>query len=92
MKEQRVTLWCKVLGRLVEAVLVESRASPTIPGVPEGWTVRECLDKDEGCFGKGCPFTMDGGETPFGEVGELPDLLFETFDPLAEPGFEGEWD
>ncbi len=93
MEEQRVTLWCKVLGKLVEASLVRSRiAQQAILGVPEGWRVADCLDKDVECFGKGCPFTTDGGDSPFGEVGELPEHPPEVFDPLADPGFEGEWD
>ncbi len=90
MQEQRVTLWCKVLGRLVEVVIARNHhAQPPVPGVPEGWKVTECLEKDTPCFGKGCPFTTDGGESPFGEAGELPDLSSESFDPLAEPGSEG---
>ena len=92
MEGQRVALWCKVLGKLVEVVLVRGRTvQPAVPGVSEGWRVMECLDKDTACFGKGCPFTTDGGETPFGEVGELPDLRPERRDPSADPGFEGEW-
>ena len=89
---QRATLWCKMLGKLVEASLVRARTGQAaIPGVPEGWGVAECLDKDVECFGRGCPFTTDGGEVPFGEIGELPDHPSESGDPMAEPGFEGEW-
>jgi len=88
---QHATLWCKVLGRVVEGILVEANQAPPTPGVPGGWRVAECLDKDAGCFGKGCPFTTDGGELPFGEVGESVDLPLEALDPLAEPSFEGEW-
>jgi hypothetical protein len=69
MEEQRVALWCKVLGKLVEASLRRGRTGePAVPGVPDGWRVAACLDKDTECFGRGCPFTTDGGESPFGEV------------------------
>lgn len=92
MEEPRVTLWCKVLGKLVEVVIVKGRAAqPTAPGLPEGWKVSECVDKDVECFGRGCPFTTDGGDSPFGDIGELPELSPERVDPMAEPGFEGEW-
>ena len=82
METQRVTLWCKVLGRLVEVVLVRDPHASPMPGAPAGWRVQDCLDRDADCFGKGCPFTMDGGEVPFGEVGELPDLPPEQFDSI----------
>ena len=82
MDEQRVTLWCRVLGKQVETVLVRSPSTqPPIPGVPVGWTVRDCLDKDVECFGKGCPFTTDGGEVPFGEPWERPDPTSEETQP-----------
>ena len=91
MDEQRVTLWCKLFGKLVEAVIVQGHSASPSPGVPPGWRVRECLDKDVECFGKGCRFTTDAVDSPFGEVGELPEGASESVDPLAEPGFEGEW-
>ena len=92
MQEQRVTLWCKVLGKLVEVSLMRTgQVRHAIPGVSEGWGVADCLDKDVECFGKGCPFTTDGGEVPFGEIGEMSGQSSESFDPMAEPGFEGEW-
>jgi len=92
MQEQRVTLWCKMLGKLVEVSLIRTiQAHHAIPEVPEGWQVADCLDKDVKCYGKGCPFTTDGGDSPFGEISELPELSPERVDPMAEPGFEGEW-
>lgn len=91
MDARRVTLWCKVLGKLVEAVIVRHPNARPVPGVPEGWLVKECLDRDTECFGKGCPFTTDGGDSPFGEVGERLDLPLESLDPFADPSFEGEW-
>jgi hypothetical protein len=93
MESRRSALWCKVLGKDVMTILQPAgRGREQWPGVPAGWTVKECLDKDVECFGKGCPFTMDGGESPFGRPEEPPDHVEEPFDPLAEPGFEGEWD
>ena len=92
MERQCMTLWCKLLGTLVEAVLVrDDAAGAAVPGVPSGWKAVDCLGRDAGCFGKGCPFTTDGGDSPFGEVGEFPERTPEACDPLAEPGFEGEW-
>ena len=89
---QRATLWCKMLGKLVEASLVRARTGQAaIPGAPEGWGVAECLDKDVECFGRGCLFTTDGGESPFGEMGESVDLPPEALDPPAKPGFERGW-
>ena len=89
MEEQRATLWCKLLGKVVEVVMVQEHSTSPSPGVPPGWRVRECLDKDVECFGKGCRFTTDAADSPFGEVGELPEGSSASFDPLAEPGVEG---
>ena len=88
-----MTLWCKILGKLVEVTLVTGRTGRSaVPGVPDGWRVAECLDKDVECFGKGCPFTTDGMDSPFGEAGQFPDAPLESFDPSTDPLFEGEWD
>lgn len=66
-----LTLWCKVLGKQVKVTLAETgRKTDPAPGLPEGWAVQECLDKDTECFGKDCPFTTDGGQWPFGESEE----------------------
>ncbi len=93
MDARRVTVWCKVLGKLVEVQIAHDAAGVrAVPGVPPGWSVCACLDKDVECFGTGCPFTTDGGECPFGEVGERPERGPEPFDPFAGPSFEGEWD
>jgi hypothetical protein len=70
-EERHAAVWCKVLGKIVEVTLVRSHAGQMRePGVPEGWTVAECLDKDTDCYGRDCPFTTDGGEWPLSE----PDL------------------
>ena len=92
METPRTTLWCKLLGRLVEVELAQDRtAGPCGPGIPEGWRVRACLEKDTVCYGTGCPFTTDSLESPFGEIGELLEGPPERFDPFAGPAFESEW-
>lgn len=71
VEQKQSTLWCKVLGKYVGVTLMKTGQKADLSlGVPEGWAVRECLDKDTECFGKECPFTMDGGEWPFGEPEE----------------------
>lgn len=68
---RRATVWCTILGRLVEVAIVRDPSSRiAVPRVPEGWRVVECLERDVACFGKGCPFTTDEAGSPFGEVGE----------------------
>lgn len=65
-QEQRVVLRCKVFNRPVEVCLLRCEfQGPTQPGLPEGWKVKECLEKDTDCYGRDCPFTMDGGNWPF---------------------------
>lgn len=90
---KRVTLWCKLLGRLIEAE-TEPCAGPARPvaGLPEGWTVSACLGRTEACYRTGCPFTTDSQDSPFGEVGEREGEPPERLDPSAESSFEGEWD
>ena len=93
MEQRRATLWCKVLGQFVAVGLARAyRTQPTPPLVPEGWTVSVCLNRDACCYGTGCPFTTDGGECPFGAVGDAPDLPPERLDRRTEPSFEGEWE
>ncbi len=66
------TLWCKLLGQLVEVAVrpVQTKVA-LVPGLPNGFEVAGCIDKDQACFGTGCPFTTDGGDCPFGQIGEL---------------------
>lgn len=92
MAERTAVLWCKVLGRLVEVTLTPAApGAAASPGVPDGWRVSECRDRGQECYGHDCPFTSDTPSSPFGEVGELPDLPPERVDPTAHPSFEGEW-
>ena len=91
--EQPRTLWCKLLGRLVEVSVRPGRAQTApVPGLPHGLEVVEGVDKDQPCFGTGCPFTTDGGDCPFGEIGERSDEPPERFDPAADASFENKWD
>lgn len=92
MHQSRATLWCKLLGRLVEVELKPSAQASAAPGVPAGCLVYSCLDRAVECYGTGCPFTTDSEDTPFGAVGELPESPPETLDPSADPSFEGEWE
>jgi hypothetical protein len=78
MTYPQTVLWCKLLGRLVTVAVkpAQTKAAP-VPGLPQGFDVAACADKDHVCFGTGCPLTTDGGGCPFGELGEL--------------SFEGDW-
>ncbi len=91
MVQRRAILWCKLTDQLVEVMLEPAHpgAAPT-SGVPAGWQAAACLGRDNACYGTGCPMTTDGGESPFGELGELPlDRPPERFDPSADPSSEG---
>ncbi len=93
MEPLRTTLWCKLLGRLVKVSVKPGRArTAPVPGLPNGLQVVECVDKDQTCFWTGCPFTTDGGDCPFGEIGERSGELAEWADPTNGPSFENEGD
>lgn len=59
METQRMTLWCKIRGKLVEVVLVKNSGSIPRAGLPHGWEVENCLGKDTPCFKAGCLFTIE---------------------------------
>jgi hypothetical protein len=66
-----VSLWCRLLGRQVEAGVKPGRGMPRpVAGLPEGWVVSECLGRCSACYETGCPFTTDSLEWPFGDPGE----------------------
>ncbi len=93
MAQRRAILWCKLTGRLVKVLLEPGRPGSTpVSGVSAGWQVMACADRNSECYGTGCPMTTDGGDCPFGELGELPGGPSERFDPLADPSFESEWE
>lgn len=65
-----VHLWCRFLGRLVEAAVKPSPGMLwPVAGVPDGWVVSECLGRCEACYHTGCPFTTDSQDSPFGTLG-----------------------
>lgn len=93
MEPRRATLWCKIQEQFVEVCIGHAyRTQPPVPLLPTGWMVCECLGRAAACFGQGCPFTTDGGASPFGEAGETAEGRPERVDPTAEPSFEGEWE
>ncbi len=85
MAQRRAILWCKLKGQRVEVILelAHPEAAPA-SGVPRGRQVRECISRSDECYGTGCPMTTDGGECPFGELGELPDGPPEQSDPSVD--------
>lgn len=76
MTNERLLVWCKIRQQWVEVVLEPARsAQVAVRGLPPGQMVKECLAKDEACFGKSCPFTTDAEENPFGEPSDPPPEL-----------------
>ena len=78
METQRTTLWCRVLGKLVGVVLIRTPHATPKPGVPDGWEVEGCLDKDTSCYGRACPFTLEE------DVREDVDWPFGTSEDILE--------
>ncbi len=72
---------CRFLRKEVWAILTSQ--------VDGSWKIVNCLDKHQSCFEHSCAFTTDGGEWPFGGLGELPNVPPERSAPLADPSFEG---
>lgn len=90
MDTEHARLWCALLGQRVEVTLRRAPRAQTIPGVPQGWTVETCLDRDTACYGTGCPLTTDAAGSPFGDVEAPPEGAAGRPEPGAQAPCGGE--